>query len=346
MKRIVYVDMDNVLVDFMSGVRRLSDALGREYEDHLDDVPGIFALMDPVPGAVDAFVELAGLFDTYILSTSPWANPSAWSDKLLWVQRYLGKAAYQRLILTHHKDLNVGDFLIDDRPKHGADRFAGEFIHFGSPAFPDWPAVMEYMRRQADPPVESPAEAKEAGQQRPASGCRPNYYEFRESDVSCPDCGWSGKGRDAAVGEIFSELSEHTLPVLRPEARDRHAPDHRGSEGKLGAPVGRAPRRGRGDRTLSRPPEGAVAQGRIAAARPRRRHHPRRLGPPGRRSRRLDGDSLRGPGAVARAGDLRGDGQVRGGCRHPAAQVRRSPSGRRALTGVATVSVRRHSVRS
>ncbi len=73
------------------------------------------------------------MFETYILSTSPWANPSAWSDKLIWVQRYLAKTAHKRLILTHHKNLNVGDFLIDDRRKHGADRFAGEWIHFGSP---------------------------------------------------------------------------------------------------------------------------------------------------------------------------------------------------------------------
>lgn len=53
---------------------------------------------------------------------------------------------YKRLILTHHKDLNRGDFLIDDRTRHGADRFAGEHIHLGSDRFPDWPSVMEYLR--------------------------------------------------------------------------------------------------------------------------------------------------------------------------------------------------------
>jgi 5'-nucleotidase len=53
---------------------------------------------------------LANLFDTYILSTSPWENPSAWSDKLLWVKHHLGSICYKRLILTHHKNLNVGHF--------------------------------------------------------------------------------------------------------------------------------------------------------------------------------------------------------------------------------------------
>ena len=35
---------------------------------------------------------------------------------------------------------------IDDRPhKCGAGNFSGELIHFGSPVFPDWDAVVEYL---------------------------------------------------------------------------------------------------------------------------------------------------------------------------------------------------------
>ena len=56
-------------------------------------------------------------YDIYILSTAPWDNPSAWSDKLEWVKRYLGEVCYKRLILSHHKNLNAGDYLIDDRKK-------------------------------------------------------------------------------------------------------------------------------------------------------------------------------------------------------------------------------------
>jgi 5'(3')-deoxyribonucleotidase len=138
--------MDNVLVNFQSGIDRLSDDLALEYEGNLDDVPGIFSLMDPVPGAIEVYEELAELFDTYILSTSPWANPSAWSDKLIWVKQHLGKPAYKRLIITHHKNLNQGDFLIDDRTKNGADRFLGEHILFGSEQFPDWQVVLAYLQ--------------------------------------------------------------------------------------------------------------------------------------------------------------------------------------------------------
>lgn len=148
-QKILYVDMDNVLVDFQSGLNTASPAMRAEYAGHEDDIPGVFARMRPMHGAVHAFRELATMFDTYILSTAPWRNPSAWSDKRVWVQEYLGDSAYKRLIITHHKDLNRGDFLVDDRLKHGVDRFTGEHIHFGSERFPDWPAVTRYLRARA-----------------------------------------------------------------------------------------------------------------------------------------------------------------------------------------------------
>jgi len=143
---ILYVDMDNVLVDFPSGIARVHSAIKAEYDDRLDEVPGIFSLMDPMPNAIESYNYLASHFDTYILSTAPWNNPSAWSDKLLWVQKYLGESAYKRLILSHHKNLNDGHYLIDDRTKNGADRFPGEHIHFGTEQFPDWNSVVKYLK--------------------------------------------------------------------------------------------------------------------------------------------------------------------------------------------------------
>ena len=145
MKKILYIDMDNVLVNFKSGIACLTEDVKLEYEDRPDDVPGIFALMAPMDGAIAAFNRLSEVFDVYILSTAPWKNPSAWSDKLLWVQKHLGEVAKKKLILTHHKNLNDGDYLIDDRTKNGADKFKGEHILFGSEQFPGWQAVEKYL---------------------------------------------------------------------------------------------------------------------------------------------------------------------------------------------------------
>ena len=147
--KILYIDMDNVLVDFPSGIAKVSQEDLRRYEGHLDDVPGIFSLMSPLSGAVEAYTRLSRLFDTYILSTAPWDNPTAWSDKLVWVKKHLGDSAYKRLILSHHKNLLLVDYLVDDRTKNGADAFTGEHIHFATPSFPDWDAVVGYLLTRA-----------------------------------------------------------------------------------------------------------------------------------------------------------------------------------------------------
>ena len=52
---ILYIDMDNVLVDFQSGINRLSKYEKREYEGRYDEVPNIFAKMCPYEGAINAY---------------------------------------------------------------------------------------------------------------------------------------------------------------------------------------------------------------------------------------------------------------------------------------------------
>lgn len=142
---ILYIDMDNVLVDFQSGIDMLSEEEKILYNGRYDEAPGIFAKMKPMKDTVTSFDILAEYYDVYILSTAPWNNPSAWSDKLVWVKKYLGDKAYKRLILSHHKNLNIGDYLIDDRIVNGASSFKGELIVFGSEKFPDWKSVLSYI---------------------------------------------------------------------------------------------------------------------------------------------------------------------------------------------------------
>ncbi len=151
MKKIVYIDMDNVLVDFKSAISKIDPEMEKKYRNDLDEVPDIFSKMDPYPGAIEAVQKLSEKFELYILSTASWLNPSAWIHKLEWVQKHFGKDAdslfYKRLILSHHKNLNRGDYLIDDRPNNGAKDFDGEWIQFGSTEYPDWEVVKEYLLR-------------------------------------------------------------------------------------------------------------------------------------------------------------------------------------------------------
>ena len=144
-KKRLYFDMDNVLVNFQSGIDRIDESTKQEYAGRLDEVPGIFGLMEPIEGAIEAVHKLAEKYDVFILSTAPWKNPSAWSDKVSWVTRYFDDVFHKRLILSHRKDLCKGDYLIDDRGKNGTSDFEGEWIQFGSERFPDWPSVVNYL---------------------------------------------------------------------------------------------------------------------------------------------------------------------------------------------------------
>lgn len=137
--------MDNVLVDFPSAFPYIDDKIKEKYKENMDDIKGIFSLMKPMSNAIKSFETLAKHFDTYILSTSPWDNPLAASEKVEWVKKHLPDVAYKRLILSHHKHLNIGEYLIDDRLANGADQFTGEHIHFGQKGFEDWNTVVNYL---------------------------------------------------------------------------------------------------------------------------------------------------------------------------------------------------------
>lgn len=82
-KKILHIDRDNALVDFPATFDQAAPELLEEYAGRGDDIPGSFSLMPPMEGAIESYGKLAAVDDTYILTTAPWANPSAWMDKLL-----------------------------------------------------------------------------------------------------------------------------------------------------------------------------------------------------------------------------------------------------------------------
>ncbi len=54
-KKIVYVDMDNVLVDFQTGIDKLSEDEKSFFERRYDEVPHIFSKMEPMQNAIESF---------------------------------------------------------------------------------------------------------------------------------------------------------------------------------------------------------------------------------------------------------------------------------------------------
>jgi 5'(3')-deoxyribonucleotidase len=138
---VVYIDMDGVMVDFESGVKKLGPEDLEKYKDRYDNVPGIFATMDPMPGAVAAYKELMSRYTVYFLSKPCWKNPSCYTDKRNWIAKHVGEFHAQFLILSPFKWLSLGDYLIDDRPVPG---FKGLQLLFGSKEYPDWNSVLEF----------------------------------------------------------------------------------------------------------------------------------------------------------------------------------------------------------
>ena len=146
--KLLYIDLDGVLADFVSAMHTHPERDIPIYREHPDKIPNIFRDLSPITGAIDAVNQLleSPLYEVYILSTAPWNNPSAWTDKRLWLGDKFGDSIKRKLILTHRKDLIKGDILIDDRPNNGAKDFEGEWIQFGSETYPNWQTILQYLK--------------------------------------------------------------------------------------------------------------------------------------------------------------------------------------------------------
>lgn len=155
-KKILYIDMDGVIADFIGEMAIIAPYLdlgeGPDYEERgrqlrlvCADHPTIFHDLKPIDGAIEAVKDLYKHFDIYFLSTPMWSLPESYSGKRIWLEKHFGHDAFNRLILTCRKDLNIGDFLVDDSTRNGAGQFKGEHIHFGSGFFPTWKETKDYL---------------------------------------------------------------------------------------------------------------------------------------------------------------------------------------------------------
>ena len=116
--------------------------------EHRPDVYVNYRELEVMPGAAEALRKLNQDFDIFIASTPPWARPDMWAAKREWIAEHFPWLK-RKLILTHRKDLLIGDILIDDSRWRGQPDFQGDWLWFGTAQrVLDWPSTLELIYKR------------------------------------------------------------------------------------------------------------------------------------------------------------------------------------------------------
>lgn len=148
--------MDGCVADFAKGMSKIAPHIllgdGDDYEERSKLVhqaclstPDIFHNLEPIEGGVDSVKELMKYYEVFFLSTPMDSLVESYTGKKIWINNHFGEHGANRLILSPRKDLNLGDYLVDDTLRNGVLDFKGEHIHFGTKDFPNWNIVFEYL---------------------------------------------------------------------------------------------------------------------------------------------------------------------------------------------------------
>ena len=110
---------------------------------HRPDLKVDFRNLELIPGAKDALLKLNQDFDIFIATTPPWSRPDVWGEKREWIGEHFPWLK-RKMVLTHRKDLLIGDILIDDSRWRGQPDFQGDWLWFGTAQkVLDWPSTLE-----------------------------------------------------------------------------------------------------------------------------------------------------------------------------------------------------------
>ena len=136
--KIIYVDMDGVISDFDKAAKEQGN--GKRPDLYVD-----YRNLELIPGARDALIRLNQDFDIFIATTPPWSRPKVWGEKRDWIVEYFPWLA-KKMILTHRKDLLIGDILIDDSRWRGQPDFKGDWYWFNQNwDSRNWKACLEWI---------------------------------------------------------------------------------------------------------------------------------------------------------------------------------------------------------
>jgi 5'(3')-deoxyribonucleotidase len=142
-KKIVYVDMDGVLCDFLGASKKA--IIENPSQKYPQSQWGFFLRLKEIPDAIESFKKLEDIYDVWILTRPSFQNVNCYTEKAQWVWDHLGFDVLKKTIMSPNKSLLKGDFLIDDMGGSGQEEFGGEWIHFKTEKFPDWNSVIKYL---------------------------------------------------------------------------------------------------------------------------------------------------------------------------------------------------------
>lgn len=139
-KKIVFVDMDNVIADFDGAIAKVVHDPPEMFE------PGFFRNLKVMPGAkegVAALLQNPNL-KVYIGTKHTTKTDYSPSEKVGWIREHF-PSLLKRMFIVTDKHLLRGDYLVDDDKRW--QNFPGTFIHFDKtkPA-EEWIRVVELLK--------------------------------------------------------------------------------------------------------------------------------------------------------------------------------------------------------
>ena len=154
-KLIIYVDMDGTIADIRSAVSEYKEKYDSKKTDDISylypwSVPGFFASLKPLPGAIEGVKKLAETEDVWFLSRPSFKNTPSYTEKAEWIRQYFGYEMQKKLILAGNKALMMGDILIDDGDNANQEEFKGVWIRYDWDPFTDWNSVLNEVYKIKD----------------------------------------------------------------------------------------------------------------------------------------------------------------------------------------------------
>ena len=143
----IFIDMDGVIADFESAAEAEALVKGVTKLSRPDLFVNYRAL-GVIDGAIEAVAKLNADHEVFIASTPPWTRPEVWGHKREWIGEHFPYLK-RRIILTHRKDLLIGDILIDDSRFRGQPDFQGEWFWFNKNwNNRNWEACLEWIYKE------------------------------------------------------------------------------------------------------------------------------------------------------------------------------------------------------